>query len=207
MPHQTSVRSTKRLRMENFLVGGPLIQDVCDIISEYSARLEGTCRIKMGGGNCNVRALAVLPDGMLAFASRDFTVGVWDPANGACMFEFGGGYHCDCVTALAVLPANTLASGSYDRTVRVWDITKRSFVLTLAGHTSAVSALAALPDGKLASGSWDRTVRIWDIASGTSLLTYLTRREFTVRQYNQSPHLVRVTRKRAPSSHTRTVWS
>ncbi len=112
-----------------------------------------------------VRALAVLPDGTLASASRDETVRVWDPATGRCLRVLEG--HTETVQALAVLPDGTLASASGDRTVRVWDSATGRCLHALQGHTEGVEALAVLANGTLASAG--RTVRVWDPATGHCL--------------------------------------
>ena len=73
-----------------------------------------------------VRALAVLPNGMVVSSSfdnmyEDETHKVWDVELGKRLKTFEG--HKDMVRALAVLPNGTVVSGSSDLTLRVWPFT------------------------------------------------------------------------------------
>ena len=77
------------------------------------------CVSMLRGHKDSVTALAPLPDGMLASASSDSTVRVWDIAAGVSLLVLAG--HARAVLALAPLPARCLlASAGEDGTVRVW---------------------------------------------------------------------------------------
>ena len=129
----------------------------------------GAVTATLKGHKYGVRALAVLPDGMLTSGSRDCTVRLWDVEATTCVATLTG--HTNWVQALAVLADGRLASGSHDKSVRLWDVATRACVGVLEGHTGTVWALAALPDGRLASGSWDDTIRVWDTRPGGAAAT------------------------------------
>jgi WD40 repeat protein len=57
---------------------------------------------------------------VLATASGDMTVRVWDPATGRCLRTLTG--HTSTVIAVAFSPdRRLLATASLDKTVRLWD--------------------------------------------------------------------------------------
>ena len=119
-----------------------------------------------------VNAIVFSPDGKLvASASRDKTVKLWDSYTGATMQTLEG--HSYCVNAVVFSPDGKLvASASNDYTVRLWDSSTGATLQTLEGHSDAVNAVVFSPDGKLvASASWDKTVRLWDSSTGATLET------------------------------------
>ena len=117
------------------------------------------------------RALAALPDGLLASAGGGSkNISIWDTSAASATAAVKLSGHSDEITCLAFLPSIALlASGSKDNSVRLWrhnhDLANITCVSTLVGHTSIVRALAPLPNGFLASGAWDKTVRLWECSS------------------------------------------
>lgn len=118
-------------------------------------------------GFASIQEIAFSPDGqMLASASYDRTVWLWDLASGRVIWQLKG--HMSRVNCVAFSPnGRLLASGSHDHTVRLWEVSSGREMGRLSGHTFAVSCVAFSPDGRLlASGSGDYTVRLWNVANG-----------------------------------------
>jgi WD40 repeat protein len=108
--------------------------------------------------------VAFSPNGqLLASASDDHTVRLWDPKTKPWRATLEG--HSRAVNAVAFSPnGQLLASASNDCTVRLWDSKTGASCAALEGHSDSVGAVAFSPDGQLlASASDDHTVRLWDI--------------------------------------------
>ena len=106
---------------------------------------------------------------LMASASADQTVRLWDTATGARLQILEG--HTDWIIAVAFSPDSKLvASASADQTVRFWDPATGARLQTLEGYTDWINAVAFSPDSKVvASASDDMTVRLWDAATGAVL--------------------------------------
>src|SRR2546421_273917 len=116
-----------------------------------------------------VSAVAFSPDGkLLASASNDRTIRLWNTATGAASQTLEG--HSNHVNAIAFSPdGKVLASASNDKTVRLWAAGIGTVCQILKGHFDWVNAVAFSPDGKLlASASNDKTVRLWDAGTGAA---------------------------------------
>ena len=126
----------------------------------------------LGGHAKKVLGVSFSPDGkMLASASDDNTVKLWDPSTGKEIKTLSG--HTDWVRGVSFSPdSKMLASAGGDNTVKLWDISTGKEIKTLSRHANWVMDVSFSPDGKmLASASADKTVKLWDTRTGKEIKT------------------------------------
>ena len=141
---------------------------------------------------------------LLASASGDNTVAVWNTKTGTVEFVLKG--HTGGVTSVAwSRDGQRLVTGSYDKTVRLWDVSTQQEVAVLSGHTGYVSSVAFDGSGKmLASGSSDRSLRMWDTHSHAAIACLPVRTvPITLVHFSPSSALVLV----ASSDASICIWS
>ena len=93
--------------------------------------------------------------------SYDYTLKIWNLANGAQIKELKG--HNDYVASVAISPdGKILASGSGDKTIKIWNLENGAQLKQLKGPSDSIWSVTFSPDGKtLASGS--NTIKIWNL--------------------------------------------
>ncbi len=140
-------------------------------------------RAVLQGHTAWVTAVAIYqPDHLLASASTDFTVRLWDlqtqqpvMVNGAPVILVG---HGGDVENIAFSPDGSLLASvsiGVSRNVILWDMTTFEIATQLEGHSDNVRTVAFSPDGAyVATGSKDRTVILWDVASGEQRQQFFT---------------------------------
>ena len=154
------------------------------------------------GHDHSVSAVRFIPSGaagapmsgnLLASASRDKTLKIWDVSTGYCVKTFRG--HVDWVRDVyPSFDGRWLLSAGNDQTARIWDASSGEVKGTFLGHehviecctfapSTAYSHLATLAGMKkpppasssgeyLATGSRDKSIKIWDMR-GTLIKTLI----------------------------------
>ncbi len=115
--------------------------------------------------------IATAHGGLIATASDDQTVRVWDAATGTERRRFRHGHW---VRALALSPdGRFVVSSSLDDSVRLWDLQTGSEVYKLPGHGAlgGQRTVGFTPDGqRFLSWGDDLYLRIWDVKTGKALV-------------------------------------
>jgi WD40 repeat protein len=106
------------------------------------------------------------PVPLLATASQDCTIRLWNIASGQCVKALKG--HRNGVWSVAFHPtSDLLVSGSNDSTVKLWNPHTGQSLRTLRGYSTGIKSVAFSPDGQcLVSGGDNRKINLWSLASG-----------------------------------------
>ena len=117
---------------------------------------------------------------VLATASDDKTVKLWDASNGQLITTLTG--HKGRVYDLRFSrDGQTLATLSDDGKPKLWNVPAGQLQTTLLGHKGKIRNLEFSPDGRtIVTGSDDGTAKLWDAATGKLKAT------LTVTRYDRS---------------------
>jgi WD40 repeat protein len=139
---------------------------------------------ELGRHNGAVRAIAVLPDGLIVSAGGEYDgrrMLVLDPLREQKTQTGLGRLDFD-VRALAVLLDGRVLSGDDDGRILIWNPARRDRTpVELGRHDSPVEAMAILPDGRIVSGGDDGRVLVWDPSNWRAGPVHLGRHDDWVR--------------------------
>jgi sperm-associated antigen 16 protein len=109
---------------------------------------------------------------MVATASGDKTVKLWDFATNSCKSTLKA--HTEGVWCVEFQETgDLLASGSMDQTARVWDVELAKCKQSLRGHVDSVNSITWQPyTNILCTGSGDKTVSLWDVRANFCVQTF-----------------------------------
>ncbi len=125
--------------------------------------------ISFKGHTAGVTSLCKISDNILASASYDHTIKLWDIAEITkpnCIAILAG--HTAGVMYITKISDNILASASEDCTIKLWNITDTTrpiCLTTLEGHLESVNYMIKMSSNIIASASSDGSVKIWDITN------------------------------------------
>lgn len=126
----------------------------------------GECIQTLKGHNgwyAGVQSVSFSPDEtMIASASDDKTIKVWNVVNGRENYTLQG--YTNCVKSVVFSPDGLFIAGGSIGTIKIWHTSSQQEIITLKGHQDWIYSLAFSSDGQfLASGSADKTIRIWRV--------------------------------------------
>ena len=111
---------------------------------------------------------------LIASASHDGTIKLWDTKSGECIATLDEGEGQMIRSISFSENGNKLVSGGSDRVIRIWDIANSSCQIIPTPHMPEIDFVSFLPGGReIISTSTDRetTIRIWDYASHSFIRT------------------------------------
>lgn len=121
-----------------------------------------------------VHSVAWSPNGQrIASGSDDFTVQVWNAADGGDVFTYRG--HAASVNAVSWSPdGRYIASGSDDETVQVWEVVTGKTLVTYRGHAASVKSVTWSPDGIHIASCDYFTIQVWKVSDGSPVYSQMS---------------------------------
>jgi WD40 repeat protein/serine/threonine protein kinase len=126
------------------------------------------CLHTFRGHKDGVRSVCLSTDGHFAVSGAgslgfDFSLKLWDVANGECLRTFEG--HRSYVLSVSLTAdGRHVISGSNDTTLKLWDVDSGQCLRTLDGHEGGVRSVCFSTDEHhILSGSNDGTLKLWEV--------------------------------------------
>lgn len=151
-----------------------------------------SCVLTYYGHSDEITTLVWSPDTtLLASASEDHTVQIWDAQTGSSVLVYRGQH--SGVRALDWSPDGCyLAIGSDDNVVRIVHIVEQRISMVYNGHVRGyygIDAVAWSPDGQyVASAGDDNMVQVWNALTGRLLVVYVGHQEHWILTVAWSPN-------------------
>ncbi|UKZ52676.1 hypothetical protein TrVGV298_006457 [Trichoderma virens] len=146
-------------------------EDVARLLLERGANVD--CIRTLTEHTGYVYSVAISRDSrLIASASKDRTIKLWDLATGYCQQTLEG--HTDVVWSVSFSHDSALiASASADNTIKIWNAATGYCRQTLESHTAPVRAVAFSHSPRvIVSASVDSTIKLWDLATSQCCRTF-----------------------------------
>lgn len=130
------------------------------------ALADGAGYQRLEGHGGPIKGVAVSSDGArMLTASFDYSVGLWESANGQLVRWLEG--HEAAVNAVAFLPGDRALSVGDDFDMIMWDLATGTALRRFEGHKGKLIGVTASPDATLAAtAGWDGAVGLWPLDGG-----------------------------------------
>ena len=121
---------------------------------------------RLSGHKDAINDLVRISDNLIASASDDGTIKIWDTAKAEESCTLTG--HLGPISTIDVTPdGKKLVSCSNDKTIRIWDVKDKTEIFTLRGDDAVPLTLTVTPNGnKVISSYMNGSICIWDIPTG-----------------------------------------